>query len=106
MTQLCWALRGLVVSCNADDLVILSESESGLQSCLNKLHDYTKMWRLEINLKKTKIVSFQGGGRTSETRFFLGPQVVERTGSYKYLGTFITSTGSFSLNENNLKKKG
>ena len=90
----------------ADDLVILSESESGLQNCLNKLHDYTRKWQLDINLKKTKIISFQCGGRASETKFFLNSQIVERVKSYKYLGTFITNTGNFSLNENNLKKKG
>ena len=90
----------------ADDLVILSESESGLQNCLNRLHDYTKKWRLDVNLKKTKIMSFQNGGRTSETKFFLDSQIVERTKSYKYLGTFITNTGNFGMNENNLKRKG
>ncbi|KXJ09277.1 hypothetical protein AC249_AIPGENE26534 [Exaiptasia diaphana] len=38
----------------SDDLVILSESESGLQCCLQKLADYTKKWKLNINLKKSK----------------------------------------------------
>ena len=33
----------------ADDLVLLSESESGLLSCLDKLNVYSKKWKLDIN---------------------------------------------------------
>ena len=43
---------------NADDLVLLSESSSGLQSCLNKLEAYTEKWGLKLNLKKTKMMMF------------------------------------------------
>ena len=38
----------------ADDLVLLSESRTGLQNCLTKLVYYTKKWKLNINLKKSK----------------------------------------------------
>jgi hypothetical protein len=38
----------------ADDLVILSESPTGLQNCLNALDNYCEKWRLNINIKKTK----------------------------------------------------
>jgi hypothetical protein len=31
----------------ADDLVILSESESGLQCCIHKLEVYTRKWKLK-----------------------------------------------------------
>jgi hypothetical protein len=42
----------------ADDLVIFSESKSGLQNCLIKFQSYTKRWKLTINLKKSKILLF------------------------------------------------
>jgi retron-type reverse transcriptase len=40
----------------ADDLVILSESPTGLQHCLNALDNYCEKWRLNINIKKTKVM--------------------------------------------------
>ena len=90
----------------ADDLVILSESSSGLQTCLDKLHDYTDRWDLKLNIKKTKVMVFQNQGRKSTDTYFFGKQIIQRTDSYKYLGTIVTSTGNFKLNEVNLKKKG
>jgi hypothetical protein len=39
----------------ADDLVILSESPTGLQHCLNALDNYCEKWRPNINMKKTKL---------------------------------------------------
>ena len=90
----------------ADDLILLSESETGLQKCLDKLNSYTKQWKLKINIKKTKIMIFQKGGHLTKTIFRLGDQIVEKTKEYKYLGTIITYTGNFKLNEVKLKKKG
>ena len=90
----------------ADDLVILSETPQGLQKCLDKLNAYTEQWDLKINTKKTKILIFQKKGRKSTVKFFIGHQTIEQTNTYKYLGTIITDTGNFRLNENNLKRKG
>ena len=42
----------------ADDLVILSESEKGLQTALNLLNKYCTTWRLKINTDKTKVIFF------------------------------------------------
>ena len=36
----------------ADDLVILSQPQSGLQNCLNTLHTWSKKWLLEVKFKK------------------------------------------------------
>ena len=47
----------------ADDLILLSESKDGLQSCLDRLYDYTQQWDLKLNLKKTKIMIFQNTGQ-------------------------------------------
>ena len=90
----------------ADDLILFSDSSGGLQSCLDRLTEYTRKWNLKINIKKTKIMVFQGGGRRVESSFVLGDQIVEHAKSYKYLGTIISDTGNFKLNEVNLKKKG
>ena len=90
----------------ADDLVLLSDSQIGLQNCLNKLHDYTIKWGLKLNLKKTKVLVFQNGGRRTPGAFHFGHRQVDREKTYKYLGTIITDTGNFKSNEANLKRKG
>ena len=46
----------------ADDLVIMSTSAEGLQECLNKLATYCNKWKLQVNLKKTKIILFNRQG--------------------------------------------
>ena len=38
----------------ADDLVLLSETEQGLQKQINTLKEYCDKWKLRINTKKTK----------------------------------------------------
>ena len=44
-----------------DDLVLLSESEKGLQSCLEQFNSYCSRWKLNINISKTKIIIFSKG---------------------------------------------
>ena len=42
----------------ADDLLILSETEKGLQKCMSILEQYCNRWKLEVNLDKTKAIIF------------------------------------------------
>ena len=42
----------------ADDLVILSTSEKGLQCGVNKLQAYCQKWKLSINPSKSKAMCF------------------------------------------------
>ena len=56
----------------ADDLILLSRSESGLQTCLNKLKVYCDEWNLRVNIKKSKILIFNKTGKLIESHFVLG----------------------------------
>ena len=38
----------------ADDLVLVSRSKEGLQGLIDKLGDYCKRWRMDVNTQKTK----------------------------------------------------
>jgi len=60
------------VSCllYADDLVLFSTTENGLQNCLNKLSAYCDKNCLTVNLKKTKILVFCKNGKRDKTKFF------------------------------------
>ena len=42
----------------ADDL-LMSDSQTGLQNCLNKLKDFCKKWHLPVNTLKTKCMVFR-----------------------------------------------
>ena len=81
----------------ADDLVLLSESTTGLQSCLNRLQKYCETWGLTINLSKTKVIIFnKGGHKISRFKFCLHGDPIEIVQSYCYLGIVFSSCGSFS----------
>ena len=53
----------------ADDLILLSESEHGLQRCLDKLSCYAKKWQMRINIKKTKAIIFNKSGKMVRSEF-------------------------------------
>ena len=61
------------ISCllSADDLVLLSESQEGIQNCLNKTWEYCKSWGLEINYTKSKAMIFNKGSRLRDRPFNL-----------------------------------
>ena len=42
----------------ADDLILISETSSGLQRLLDKLSKYCRRWHLLLNVIKTKIIIF------------------------------------------------
>ena len=91
----------------ADDLVLLSESPSGLQNCLDKLEKYCTDWGLKVNLSKTNVVVFNKSftKKIKTLNFSINGQPIEMTKSYCYLGIDISSTGSFSKALDSLYKK-
>ena len=42
----------------ADDTVLMSEITNGLQTLLNIFYEYSKLWKLKVNIDKTKIMVF------------------------------------------------
>ena len=90
----------------ADDIVLLSESKEGLQTCLNRLEAYAEKWDMTVNSKKTKIMVIQNKGKMASVEFKYKGGNLEVVNSYKYLGTMISRTGTFKLNDVYLKNKG
>ena len=89
----------------ADDLLLLSETKNGLKECIARLGHYTKIWKLFVNLKKTKIMVFNKVGRIFDLRIPFEGKVIEPCSRYDYLGTTFTPSGSFSLGRKTLHKK-
>ena len=84
----------------------MSNSENGLQLCLNKLHFYSNKWKLKVNLRKTKLIVFNKSGRKLNINCKFGQQKVDVAKSYTYLGCVLTPSGSFSANQDQLYNKG
>ena len=74
----------------ADDIVLLSETEIGLQRQLNTLNEWVKRNRMSVNMEKTKVIHFRSNNsKQTDTKFQLGSETVIVTSNYKYLGITV-----------------
>ena len=87
----------------ADDLVMFSDSEVGLQNMLSTLEKYCKENELVINTKKTKCMTFNKTRRLLLRPFYLNNVQLECVRCYKYLCFVITSSGEFSTGLKDLR---
>jgi hypothetical protein len=91
----------------ADDLILLSESENGLQSCLDNLNSYCNRWKLKINISKTKVIVFSKGKRkTDNLTFYIENKKLEVVGKYKYLGVIVSYNDNLKFAAEQLCNKG
>lgn len=85
----------------ADDIVILSDSPSGLQNMINALHQYCLTWSLKVNLDKSKVLIFRTGTRVSSNlKWNYGDDDIQIVNNYKYLGVNIAYNLSFKMHLN------
>ncbi len=89
----------------ADDLMVLSTTEEGIQNSLNKLHSFCLTWKLEVSLDKSKIMCFHKTGKTKKKNFMLGNEELKYTDSYTYLGVELSKSGSSKLADQALHKR-
>ena len=81
----------------ADDIVLLSESKSGLQTSLNVINEYCTNWKLHVNVDKSKVVVFNSNGRTHINEFYYNNNVIQTVPKYCYLGIMLHYNGKFNL---------
>ena len=89
----------------ADDVVILSKTESGLQRSLNLIETYCKKWCLELNVDKTKVLIFNKSGKLIKRDFVFGNNTIECVQTYKYLGILFSASGTFSYAKKDLYQR-
>ena len=91
----------------AEDLVLLTPTEKGLQQQLDIVEKDCQNWALAVNMKKTNFMIFQKRPRCQENKyqFTINKHVIEHSMSYTYLGITITASGSFNMAVNVLKEK-
>ena len=80
----------------ADDIVLLSESQPGLQNCLDNLHSYCESWKLEVNTNKSKVLVFNSNGKTFNNAFNYNNTNIETVAEYNYLGITMKYNGFFN----------
>ena len=78
----------------ADDVVIFADSETELQSAINRLHAYCSRWKLQINLSKSYIIVFGRGRANRSQSWTYGDTSIPVISKVKYLGLFFSSSGS------------
>jgi hypothetical protein len=61
----------------ADDVILLSNSQTGLQSKLDSLELFCKEWCMSVNISKTKVVIFNKSGRFIKQNFLLNNKVLD-----------------------------
>ena len=77
----------------ADDILLLSDNETGLSDSLKVLSEYCEKNELSINLDKTKCMIFNKTERLIRRDFFVGEKKIENVREYKYLGLTFTPSG-------------
>lgn len=85
----------------ADDLILLADTQEGLQRHMDALGDFCTQRGLTVNLSKTKVMVFHTSRRVMrDTVVTFRGSPVEVTSSYVYLGVTFSSTGGrFSMRQ-------
>ena len=89
----------------ADDLVLLSKSEKGLNEMLKTVEEYCDENKLIINTEKTKCMIFNKSGKLLRRHFYLKGVQLENVRTYKYLGFLITPSGEISSGLKDLRNR-
>ena len=90
----------------ADDLVLLSTSQGGLQNAIDKTHRFYNNLGLQMNTKKTKVMIFNSRGlKLTNEKIFLDGSPLEIVDSYQYLGIKFKPSGSMVLASSELIAK-
>ena len=74
-------------------VLLLSESESGLQNSLNKLEHFCNTWGLKVNISKTKVVVFNKSynSKIKNLLFEIDKNKIGISKTYCYLGVDIST---------------
>lgn len=82
----------------ADDIAIVADDAEGLRKMLKSLEKFVHGAKMEVNIKKTKVMIFKNGGREGKKRekWMWRGEKIEIVKEFKYLGYWFTpkNTGS------------
>ena len=82
----------------ADDVMLLSQSASGLRRAINITVDYFTNINLSVNFDKTQVMIFNSRGllldKDPQHKFHAGGHLLKVVAEYTYLGIKLTPSGS------------
>ena len=71
-------------------ILLLADNRYALQAMLDKVAEYAKKWRFELNPKKSEVVVFGLRYAPRGIEWKLGEHVIKQVSQYKYLGIELT----------------
>ena len=74
----------------------MAESSQEIQASLNGLNHCCQLWKLKVNVSKTKGVIFANRQPKVLPMFNLGDLAVEVASGYTYLGVYFKNNGNLS----------
>ncbi len=93
------------MSLYAGDTILLAESESDLHNSLKVFENYCSLWKLKVNVEKTKILIFTKHKRDYDYEFNLYGTNIEIVSSYSYLGILFNYNGNFTIARKKLSEQ-
>ena len=81
----------------ANEIILTSKTDAGLQLLFNQLHSYCNEWNLTVNVNKTKTVIFCKRKSNHNLEFRYGNCVTDIVDSYVYLGVNFNYNGKFKV---------
>ena len=88
-------LMHLAVLLYADDTLLLSETEAGLQAALSTTEEYCSQWKIDINTQKSKVVVFSRGKIRNIPQFTINNSTLDVVFDFSYLGVLFNYRNSF-----------
>lgn len=101
---------GSTIRLFADDCVVYRQITShddvhALQADLIKLTEWCHRWQMEINVEKTKHISFSTLANTPRNSYTIDNLQIEQVDCFKYLGVFFTSDLAWDTHVEYITKK-
>ena len=88
------------------DIILLSDSEEGLQKSLECLEEFCSNWKLNVNHEKSNVMVFNSNGETYINNFRYEKNALETVKSFCYLGVTIKYNGNINASSSLLMEKG
>ena len=88
----------------ADDMVLMSLSESDLQARIRLLEQYCQKWHLNINEKKTKVMVISKA-RVPSCEVYVCNTKLDQVDKYMYLGIEFTNDGKMEQAQLSIKQR-
>jgi len=89
-----------------DDIVLLAKNKEALEDMINTFRKFLSDRKLELNVKKLKILVFNRGNNEKKERWRWKDETIEKVQSFKYLGFIFSRRGNYKEHIKELANKG